>query len=105
MTDQEFAEYLRTGKAIGSQVDVMLDGRSGRIRGWLVSVCINEEDSGHLLSECDVLDDDGQQWSADHRHLVKVTLRAAGASETSDIVTRWLQKRADMIGTDDEPHY
>jgi hypothetical protein len=74
MTDQQFAEWVHLGKAIDSRVDVMLDGRSGRIRGCLVSVCIHADESGHRFAECDVLADDGTLWSADHRHLVNVTL-------------------------------
>jgi len=73
MTDQQFALWVQSGKAIDSQVDVMLDGRSGRTRGCLVSVCINEYANGCLIADCEVVDADGKQWSADHRHLERVT--------------------------------
>jgi hypothetical protein len=72
MTDEQFVEFIQTGKANGSPIEVMLDGMFGKVSGRFLSCFIAHDEDGNVFADCTVEDGTGKRWVAHHRHLVPV---------------------------------
>jgi len=72
MTDEQFVEFIQSGKSMNSPIEVMLDGMFGKVNGQFLSCHIGHDEDGNVFADCTVEDSTGKRWVADHRHLVPV---------------------------------
>jgi hypothetical protein len=72
MTDEQLVEFLESGNAMGSPIEVMLDGMFGKVSGKFVGAYITHDEEGNVFADCTVEDSTGKRWAVHHRHLVPV---------------------------------